>query len=122
MVVDFGILANSAMGNCFHTRRGNRRPQAGKTPALALIIPPFQIPTRQIRETAKNSIMPKQKTHKGMKKRYKLTATGKVKHRKRGRGHLLSSKSSKRKRHLRQDAVIGGVWAKNIAHGLAPGL
>jgi large subunit ribosomal protein L35 len=66
--------------------------------------------------------MPKQKTHKGMKKRYKLTATGKVKHRKRGRGHLLSSKSSKRKRHLRHDAVIGGVWAKNIAHGLAPGL
>jgi large subunit ribosomal protein L35 len=69
----------------------------------------------------KSGIMPKQKTHKGMKKRYKLTASGKVKHRKRGRGHLLSSKASKRKRHLRQDAVIGGVWAKNIAHGLRPG-
>ncbi len=66
--------------------------------------------------------MPKQKTHKGMKKRYKLTASGKVKHRKRGRGHLLSSKTSKRKRHLRQDAVIGGVWAKAIRHGLGPGL
>ncbi len=66
--------------------------------------------------------MPKQKTHKGMKKRYKLTATGKVKHRKRGRGHLLSGKTSKRKRHLRQDAVIGGVWAKTIQHGLRPGL
>ena len=64
--------------------------------------------------------MPKQKTHKGMKKRYKLTASGKVKHRKRGRGHLLSSKSSKRKRHLRQDAVIGGVWAKTIRVGLGP--
>lgn len=57
-----------------------------------------------------------------MKKRYKLTAKGKVKHRKRGRGHLLSSKSSSRKRHLRQDAVIGGVWAKTIQIGLGPGL
>jgi large subunit ribosomal protein L35 len=64
--------------------------------------------------------MPKQKTHKGMKKRYKLTASGKIKHRKRGRGHLLSSKTSKRKRHLRHDAVIGGVWAKNIRDGLRP--
>jgi hypothetical protein len=33
---------------------------------------------------------------------------------------LLSSKSSKRKRHLRHDAVIGGVWAKTIQIGLAP--
>jgi len=57
-----------------------------------------------------------------MKKRYKLTATGKVKHRKRGRGHLLSGKTSSRKRHLRQDAVIGGVWAKNIRKGLGPSL
>ncbi|MFN9371692.1 MAG: 50S ribosomal protein L35, partial [Planctomycetaceae bacterium] len=32
--------------------------------------------------------MPKQKTHKGIKKRYKLTATGKAKHRKSSRGHL----------------------------------
>lgn len=66
--------------------------------------------------------MPKQKTHKGMKKRYKLTATGKVKHRKRGRGHLLSGKTSKRKRQLRQDAVVGGVWAKTVMQGLRPSL
>lgn len=66
--------------------------------------------------------MPKQKTHKGMKKRYKLTATGKVKHRKCNRGHLKSSQSPKRKRHLRQDAVVGGVRAHAIAAGLAPGL
>jgi len=62
--------------------------------------------------------MPKQKTHKGMKKRYRLTATGKVKHRKRNRGHLLSNKTSKRKRNLRQDAVVTGVWAEVIARGL----
>ena len=66
--------------------------------------------------------MPKQKTHKGMKKRFKLTAKGKVKHRKRGRGHLLSGKTSKRKRQLRQDAVVGGVWAKTVSIGLGPSL
>lgn len=66
--------------------------------------------------------MPKQKTHKGMKKRFKLTATGKVKHRKANRGHIMSSKSGKRKRHLRQDGVVDGAYAKVIAAGLAPGL
>jgi large subunit ribosomal protein L35 len=66
--------------------------------------------------------MPKQKTHKGMKKRFKLTATGKVKHRKANRGHIMSSKTGKRKRHLRGDGVIEGAFAKVIARGLAPGL
>jgi large subunit ribosomal protein L35 len=70
----------------------------------------------------KRNIMPKQKTHKGMKKRFKVTASGKAKARKRGRGHLLSGKTSKRKRHLRHDAVVGGVWAKEIRECLAPGL
>lgn len=66
--------------------------------------------------------MPKQKTHKGMKKRFKVTATGKVKHRKTDRGHIKSSKTPKRKRHLRQDGVVDGVRAKTIVAGLAPGL
>ncbi len=66
--------------------------------------------------------MPKQKTHKGMKKRYKITATGKAKHRKTDRGHLKSGKTPKRKRQLRQDAVVGGVRAATILAGLRPGL
>lgn len=66
--------------------------------------------------------MPKQKTHKGMKKRFKLTASGKVKHRKRFRGHLLSGKTSKRKRHLRHGAIIVGVQAKRVLEGLRPSL
>ena len=66
--------------------------------------------------------MPKQKTHKGMKKRFKLTATGKIKHKSAFRGHILSSKSSKRKRNLRNDNVVVGAEAKIIAAGLAPGL
>ena len=64
--------------------------------------------------------MPKLKTHKGMKKRFKVTATGKIKYKSVNRGHKLSHKTSKRKRRLRADTVEGGVTAKMIAEGLAP--
>lgn len=66
--------------------------------------------------------MPKQKTHKGMKKRFKITATGKVKHRKAFRGHKLSHKSAQRRRTLRQDGVMVGTEAKNVINALRPGL
>jgi large subunit ribosomal protein L35 len=64
--------------------------------------------------------MPKQKTHKGMKKRFKVTANGKAKHRSAFRGHILGKKSGNRKRHLRQDGVIVGAFAKEIADALRP--
>ena len=41
--------------------------------------------------------MPKQKTHKGIAKRVKITGRGKVKRRSAGKGHLLSGKKAKRK-------------------------
>ncbi|MBC8482040.1 MAG: 50S ribosomal protein L35 [Planctomycetes bacterium] len=44
--------------------------------------------------------MPKQKTHKGLKKRVKVTASGKVKFSKSFSGHLMSSKNAKRRRRL----------------------
>ncbi len=55
--------------------------------------------------------MPKQKTHKGLKKRVKITATGKIKHRRPGTGHLLSGKNAKRRRRLRSPAVMMPVYA-----------
>jgi large subunit ribosomal protein L35 len=64
--------------------------------------------------------MPKQKTHKASKKRFKITATGKVKHRKAFRGHILGPKSGNRKRGLRQDGVITGVLAAKIGEALRP--
>lgn len=66
--------------------------------------------------------MPKQKTHKGMQKRFKVTATGKVKHKTAFRGHKLSHKSPRRKRDLRNDHVLTGTEARNIIAALAPGL
>ena len=50
--------------------------------------------------------MPKQKTHKGLAKRVKVTGRGKVKRRKSFTGHLLSSRSSKRRRRLRRQEIV----------------
>jgi large subunit ribosomal protein L35 len=64
--------------------------------------------------------MPKQKTHKGIKKRFKLTASGKVKHRKAFRGHKLGKKGGKRNRQARIDRVVGGKQIAMIVHALLP--
>ena len=45
--------------------------------------------------------MPKNKTHSGAKKRFKLTSSGKVKFARPNRGHFLTEKSQGRKRKLR---------------------
>ncbi len=44
--------------------------------------------------------MPKQKTHSGAKKRFRLTAKGKVRARHAMRSHILGKKNSKRRRRL----------------------
>jgi len=48
----------------------------------------------------------KMKTHKGAKKRFKVTGSGKVKRGKAGRSHILTKKTSKRKRHMRRAGEI----------------
>jgi large subunit ribosomal protein L35 len=50
--------------------------------------------------------MPKLKTHKGMKKRFKISATGKVSHKRCGSSHLMSHKSGKRVRRLRKTTTL----------------
>jgi len=62
--------------------------------------------------------MPKQKTHKGTKKRFRLTASGKVKHRRAGTSHLASRMTQKRKRNLRGTGVLDGVEADRIKKAL----
>ncbi len=44
--------------------------------------------------------MPKLKTHRGAGKRFKMTATGKIKRSSAFKRHILTKKSTKRKRHL----------------------
>jgi large subunit ribosomal protein L35 len=58
--------------------------------------------------------MPKLKTHKGLKKRIKVTGSGKVKRKRCGGGHLLSKKSAKHKRRFSSSTVVKGVKANKI--------
>ena len=67
--------------------------------------------------------MPKQKTHKGISKRFKLTASGKVKHKKAFRGHRLSHKGGKRTRQLRIDGVLNStLQTATVVDALRPGV
>lgn len=58
--------------------------------------------------------MPKMKTRKAAAKRFKKTGSGKIKHRKAYRNHLLTKKKKKRKRQLRDDGYLDGEDAKNV--------
>jgi large subunit ribosomal protein L35 len=58
--------------------------------------------------------MPKMKTSSAAKKRFKRTASGKFKRHKAYRSHILSTKSSKRKRHLRKATLISEQEQKKI--------
>ena len=58
--------------------------------------------------------MPKQKTHKGLKKRVKVTGSGKVKRPKCGSSHLMSSFSPKKCRNLGKSSIVTGKVARNI--------
>ena len=63
--------------------------------------------------------MPKLKTHSGSKKRFNLTKTGKVKRAKAFKSHILSKKSTKRKRGFRQETEIAAADRKVIKSRLA---
>ncbi len=67
-------------------------------------------PTALIRGTK----MPKMKTRKSAAKRYKVTGTGKVMFKKQGLRHILTKKSTKRKRNLRAAGVLSEVEAKSV--------
>jgi large subunit ribosomal protein L35 len=58
--------------------------------------------------------MPKQKTRKCAVKRIRRSATGKLKHAKAGRGHLLSAKRPSRKRRLRRGGVMHASDVRRI--------
>lgn len=63
--------------------------------------------------------MPKQKTNSGAKKRFKIKKSGVVKRNKQGHRHILSKKSPKRKRGLRQASYVSSADEKNIKGLLA---
>jgi large subunit ribosomal protein L35 len=64
--------------------------------------------------------MPKAKTHKGLAKRFKVTARGKVVHHRSGKSHLQSHKPRKRVRKLRKELVAPPALAAKVKAFLAP--
>jgi len=56
--------------------------------------------------------MPKQKTHKGLSKRVKVTANGKIKRHRSGDGHLMSHKNAKHRRRVSSMDIVTNKMAK----------
>ncbi|MCI0522275.1 MAG: 50S ribosomal protein L35 [Bacteroidales bacterium] len=58
--------------------------------------------------------MPKMKTNPGAKKRFSLTGTGKIKRKHAFKSHILTKKSTKRKRNLTYGGLVDKTDEKNI--------
>ena len=58
--------------------------------------------------------MPKIKTNRGAAKRFRKTGTGKIRRNKAFTSHILTSKSTKRKRELRQSTLVAKADERNI--------
>ncbi len=58
--------------------------------------------------------MPKMKTKKGVKKRFKITKNGKVRRYKQGKRHILTKKSQDRKRKLKKPAMVDRSFEKKV--------
>jgi large subunit ribosomal protein L35 len=62
--------------------------------------------------------MPKMKTHKGTAKRFRKTASGKLKRGRKNRNHLAEAKSAKRKRQARRPATVSAVDTPSVRKSL----
>ena len=58
--------------------------------------------------------MPKMKTRRSAKKRYKVTGTGKIMFKKQGLRHILTKKTTKRKRNLRAAGILDESEARKV--------
>ena len=58
--------------------------------------------------------MPKMKTHRGASKRFKITGSGKVRRNHSMKSHILTKKTTKRKRQLRRSTEVAGKFAQTV--------
>lgn len=63
--------------------------------------------------------MPKMKTNAGAKKRFSLTGTGKIKRKHAFKSHILTKKSTKRKRNLTHIGLVDSTDIRNVKKMLA---
>lgn len=66
--------------------------------------------------------MPKMKTRRSAKKRFKVTGTGRMMHRAVGMGHLRSKKTRRRKRRLSKDTELRGGYKRQMLETLPYGV
>ncbi len=64
--------------------------------------------------------MPKMKTKKSAAKRYSTTGSGKIKYKKQNLRHILTKRSAKRKRQLRETGILSEADAKKIRKQMLP--
>lgn len=62
--------------------------------------------------------MPKAKTNKSVKKRFRVTGTSKLKRNQSNKRHLLAGRTSKRKRHLRRPEILPNSITKKYLRAL----
>jgi large subunit ribosomal protein L35 len=62
--------------------------------------------------------MPKMKSNRGASKTFKKTGTGKFKRANAYKSHILTKKTTKRKRHLRHSSIVSDADAKRVARML----
>jgi large subunit ribosomal protein L35 len=65
--------------------------------------------------------MPKQKTSRAAKKRFKITGAGRILRRRAMKSHLLEKKSAKRKRRFRQQASVSKPDVREVRRLLGRG-
>jgi len=58
--------------------------------------------------------MPKMKTHRGSAKRFRVSKSGKILRSKAYKSHILTKKTSKRKRNLRKSTTVSGADVKKV--------
>ncbi len=63
--------------------------------------------------------MPKMKSNRAASKRFRLTGTGKIRRNKAYKRHILTKKSAKRKRNLRQTTIVSAVDSPRIERMLS---
>ena len=74
----------------------------------------IQSPLTAALAARKEFVVPKQKTHRGAAKRFKVTAGGKVRRNHSMKSHILTKKTTKRKRRLRKSTNVVGKFARTI--------
>ncbi len=63
--------------------------------------------------------MPKMKSHSGTKKRFRVTGSGKIMRAKAFKSHILTKKTTKRKRNFRSETTVSSADRKTVVSRLA---